>query len=108
MRAETGAAAILTTGYAPTGWLAFYLPTHPPIIQMNERERWLNEPVPPLEMFAGPLLYVTDVRNDKSAEMAAKFTRVEPLARIARRVNGYVMEEYAVYRVESLRGEPFN
>lgn len=108
LRRETGAAAILTTGYAPTGWLAFYLPTHPPVIQMNERARWLNEPEPPADIFAGPLLYVSDIRNDSAAEIARKFARVEPLKRIQRRVNGFVMEEYAVYRVETLRGRPFD
>ena len=108
LRAEAGASAILTTGYAPTSWLAFYLPTHPPVVQMNERFRWLNEPEPPADLFAHPLLYVSDVRNDSVAEIAKKFATVMPLARIQRRVNGFVMEEYAVYRVEGLNGAPFD
>jgi 4-amino-4-deoxy-L-arabinose transferase-like glycosyltransferase len=106
LRADNGAGAVLTTGYAATGWFAFYLPTHPPVIQVNERFRWLNESAPPARLFEGPLLYVSDVRNAQVAEIAKRFARVTPLARIPRRVNGYVMEEYEVYRVEGPRGEP--
>jgi hypothetical protein len=52
---------------APTGWLAFYLPSHPLVVQLNERYRWLNEPPPQPSLFDSPLLYVTELRNDQSA-----------------------------------------
>mgnify|MGYP003345811176 FL=1 len=105
---QTGAKAVLTTNYAPTGWLAFYLPSHTPVVQINERYRWLNEPEPDAALFDGPLLYVTNARNDLQNEVARKFMRVEPLARIPRRANGFTMEEYAVYLVEGLRGPLFD
>jgi hypothetical protein len=76
------------------------------VIQVNERFRWLNEPAPPAQLFLKPLLYVSDVRNDQASEIAKRFARVRPLARIPRRVNGFVMEEYEIYRVEGPRGDP--
>ncbi len=107
LRAQAHANGIVTTGYAPTAWLAFYLPTHPPVIQLNERFRWLNEPPPPAKLFDGPLLYVTEIRNDQSAVLKMRFAEVEPLAHIARYRNGAELEEFMVYRVAGLRGEPF-
>jgi 4-amino-4-deoxy-L-arabinose transferase-like glycosyltransferase len=107
LRAQAQANAILTTGYAPTAWLAFYLPTHPPVVQLNERFRWLNEPPPSTNLFEGPLLYVTELRNDQSAELRMRFAEVEPLALIGRYRNGAELDEYIVYRVAGLRGEPF-
>jgi len=97
----------VTTGYAPTAWLAFYLPAHPPVIQLNERFRWLNQPPPARSLFNGPLLYVTEIRNDQSAMLKARFAEVELLALIGRYRSGAELEEYRVYRVAGLRAEPF-
>jgi 4-amino-4-deoxy-L-arabinose transferase-like glycosyltransferase len=107
LRAQVHADAIVTTGYAPTAWLAFYLPTHPPVIQLNERFRWLNEPPPAASLFNGPLLYVTEIRNDQSAMLKMRFGEVELLALIGRYRSGAELEEYRVYRVADLRAEPF-
>jgi 4-amino-4-deoxy-L-arabinose transferase-like glycosyltransferase len=103
MRADT----ILTTNYALTGWLSFYMSTHPPIVQINERFRYMNEPSPAPSLFAGPMLYVTEMRNDQASLLAMRFARVTPLAHIARYRNGATIDEYAVYSVEGLKGEPF-
>jgi 4-amino-4-deoxy-L-arabinose transferase-like glycosyltransferase len=103
MRAET----ILTTSYALTAWLSFYMPTHPPIIQINERFRYGNEPSPARSLFTGSMLYVTEMRNDQASLLATRFARVTPLAHIARYRNGATIDEYAVYSVEGLKGEPF-
>jgi len=107
LRARTHAGAILTTGYALTGWLSFYLPGHPPVIQWNERMRYINEAPPPASLFDGPLLYVTEERNDEALLLSMHFAHVMPLAHIARYRNGATIDEYAVYSVEGLKGEPF-
>jgi len=106
LRERVRADAVLTTSYALTGWLSFYMPTHPPIIQINERFRYGNEPSPAPSLFTGPLLYVTEMRNDQSPLLAMRFARVTPLAHIARYRNGATIDEYAVYSVEGLKGEP--
>ena len=108
LRMQTQANAILTTSYALTGWLSFYMPSHPPVVQVNERFRYLNEPPPPPSLFVGPLLYVTLTRNDQSALLAERFLRVMPLAQIARSRNGATIDEYTIYSVEGLKGDPFD
>jgi 4-amino-4-deoxy-L-arabinose transferase-like glycosyltransferase len=106
LRAHSQAGAIVTTSYALTGWLTFYMPTHPPVIQLNERFRYINEPPPDAKLFAGPLLYVTEARNDQSALLAARFAEVKPLAQIARYRNGATIDEYRIYSVKGAKGEP--
>ena len=108
LRAQNHANGVLTTSYALTGWLSFYLPTHPPVVQLNERTRYLNEPPPPSGLFDGPLLYVTEMRNDQASLLSARFATVMPLAHIARYRNGATIDEYAVYRVEGPKGEPLD
>ena len=107
LKSQAGANVIVTTSYAVTGWLSFYLPRGTPVIQLNERTRWINEPPPDRELLSGPLLYVTERRNDQMAELRKKFADVVPLAHIARYRKGAVYDEYAVYRLDGLRGEPF-
>jgi hypothetical protein len=108
LRDRTRARAILTTGYALTGWLSFYLPSHSPVVQVNERFRYVNEPEPQRALFEGRLLYVTELRNDESALLAMRFADVMPLAHIARTRNGVTIDEYAVYSVSGLKGEPLD
>ena len=108
LRAQNNAKAILTTSYEMRGWLSFYLPTKPPVIQVNERFRWLNEPLPAADTFKGPLLYVTQIRNDQSEMLAKRFREVTPLAHIGRYRNGATFDEYRVYRVDGLTGDPLD
>ena len=108
LRAQSNANAIVTTSYELRGWLSFYLPTRPPVIQVNERFRWLNEPTPDAGLFQGPLLYVTQLRNDQSSVLAKRFREVTPLAHIGRYRNGATFDEYMVYRLDGLVGDPFD
>ena len=108
LRMQTGARAVVTTSYALTGWFSFYLPSHPPVVQLNERLRYLDEPEPDRSLFEGPLLYVTEVRNDQSASLAMRFAHVMPLGHIKRVRNGATIDEYAAYSVSGLQGKPFD
>jgi 4-amino-4-deoxy-L-arabinose transferase-like glycosyltransferase len=108
LRLQAHAGALLTTSYALTGWFSFYLPSHPPVVQVNERLRYLDEPKPDRSLFKGPMLYVTDIRNDQSAVLAMRFAQITPLAHLARIRNGITLDEYAVYSVMGLEGEPFD
>ena len=106
LRAQNNAGAVLTTSYELRGWLSFYLPSGAPVIQVNERFRWLNEPAPADDAFQGPLLYVTQIRNDQSEMLAERFREVTPLAHIGRYRNGATFDEYRVYRVEGPTADP--
>ena len=104
-RAQEHATAIVTTNYALTGWLSFYLPGHPPVIQLNERSRYLNEAPPDSRLFRGPLIYVSQVRNEKLDYLSRRFAHVAPLGRVLRTRNGAKIDEYAIYRLDGPTGE---
>jgi hypothetical protein len=101
IRAEFGAKAILTTGYAQTSWLSFYLPSRTAVVQINERDRWLAEPSLPDDLFEGPLLYVTEEWRDLSPLLVERFAVVELVGSLERQRRGVHIEEYAIYYVQN-------
>jgi len=103
LRRQTGAKGVVTTSYAQTGWLAFYMPSHPPVVQLTERDRWHQEPPPAPDLMAGPVLYVTESWRDLKETVAERFTRVTLLARISRLRGDAVVEDYLVYRADGGR-----
>jgi 4-amino-4-deoxy-L-arabinose transferase-like glycosyltransferase len=82
LRKRTGAPMVLTKDYGTAGWLAFYLPSRPPVEQIYERVRWINEPAPDPALFRGPMLFVLGrganigLRAHKTVERLATLTRV--------------------------------
>lgn len=103
LRRQTGAKGIVTTSYALTGWLAFYMPAHQPVIQLTEPDRWRQEPPPSGDLMAGPVLYVTESWRDLKETVAERFTRLTLLARISRLRGDAVVEDYLVYRADGGR-----
>ncbi len=103
-RQREHAAAVVTTNYALTGWLAFYLPGHPPVIQLNERSRYVNDAPPSPQLWRQPLIYVSQVRNEDSRELSRRFARVEPLGRVTRMRNGARIDEYAIFLLDGAKG----
>jgi 4-amino-4-deoxy-L-arabinose transferase-like glycosyltransferase len=108
LRTQQHAGAIVTTSYALAAWFSFYMPGHVPVVQLNERFRYLDQPQPARSVIEGPLLYVTEARNDQSAQLAQRFADITPVARIDRTRGGAIIDQYAVYRVEGLKGDPFD
>jgi hypothetical protein len=104
LQTQERATAIVTTNYALTGWLAFYMPGHLPVIQLNERLRYLNEVPPDPHLFRGPLIYVSQVRNEKIGYLSRRFAHVVPLAHVFRTRNGAQIDEYAIYRLDGPKG----
>ncbi len=104
LRLREGAGAVLTTSYAQTGWLSFYLPVKSPVIQFNERERWTAWDAPDV---AGPLLYVTEEWRDLHTDLSARFDSIAPIARITRSWHGRIVEIYVVYRISGAPGPLF-
>jgi 4-amino-4-deoxy-L-arabinose transferase-like glycosyltransferase len=108
LRARTGAGAVITTNYRIAGWLGFYLPSRAPVVQINERIRWVNSPEPDPELFHRPLLYVAEGSRNEVDLVRGLYSEVEELARLERVHHGYVLETYVVYRVARPKGDPFD
>jgi 4-amino-4-deoxy-L-arabinose transferase-like glycosyltransferase len=108
VRQRIGAPAVLTTSYALTGWLSFYLPTRPPVIQVTERIRWVNAPEPSAALFKGALLYVCKLPCDGAGLVRTRFAVVEPVTTLVRRWHGMELETYRLFRVADPRGDPLD
>jgi 4-amino-4-deoxy-L-arabinose transferase-like glycosyltransferase len=104
LQADNKAAAILTTDYESTAWMAFYLPGHPPVIQLNETYRYPDAPVPDAALLSRPLLYVAEPRLDKKDALVAHFARVQRIAQFDRLRRGVPIAHYVVYRVSGAHG----
>lgn len=104
IRKREHAAAIITTNYALTGWIAFFAPDRPPVIQLNEPLRWLAAPSPPSSLLVRPMLYVSEPWRDQSALLKRDFARVIPLSVLKRRRRGGVAERYRVYLLCGWKG----
>jgi 4-amino-4-deoxy-L-arabinose transferase-like glycosyltransferase len=102
LRIKAGAGIVLADNYRLAGWLPFYLPSHPPVEQINGRMRWVNEPAPDAKLFKGPMLFVCLGSCD--GELAAAFGSVERLATLPRQRRGVTIAPYSIYRVAAPRG----
>jgi len=104
--AQNHAETILTTDYASTAWLSFYLPSHPTIVQLNEEQRYPDAPSPDIARLSRPLLYVVETRLDRHDVVAAHFSKVMPIAHVDRLRHGVAIAHYAIYRIEGFHGAP--
>ncbi len=103
--AREHASAVVTTNYALTGWLAFYLDRRTPVIQLNERSRYLNEGSPDPQNLRGPLIYVSQERNEEVDYLSRRFTHVVPLEYVPRTRNGVVLDRYVIFRLDGPKAE---
>jgi 4-amino-4-deoxy-L-arabinose transferase-like glycosyltransferase len=106
IRQRAGARGVLTTNYGLTSWLSFYLPSHPPVVQVNERFRWDNEAAPDPDLFNGPLIYVCRSAVAEAAPIEERYKNVNEIAMLARQRAGIVIERYSIYAVEGVMAEP--
>ena len=104
LRQETGARAVLGTNYGTVGWLAFYLPSRPPVVQVNERIRWIDAPAPDPVLFDRPLLYVCKSPCPEPERVLSKFQRVGEPVTLPRIRRGVVIEKYSVWMLDGLNG----
>lgn len=100
--AVTHAAAILTTDYGSTAWLAFH--AHLPVVQIDEDDRWLAAPRADAGLLGRSLLYVVPRERDRRDLILAHFATVAALKPIDRMRGGVAVARYDVYRVGGLRG----
>jgi 4-amino-4-deoxy-L-arabinose transferase-like glycosyltransferase len=103
---QAGATYIATTSYGTTGHLAFYLDQRWPVLQLNDRIRYLHLPAPDSGMFTKPGIVVELTRRDPKAALSARFKDVEPLGSLTRNHQGIPLQTYVVYRVSNPIGDP--
>ena len=106
---EQKARAIVTTSYATTAWLAFYLKPTIPVVQANETFRWLAAPEAAPALAHGPLLYVTLAPKKPGAHralpaIASQFTQLHYLGGVDRRRHNVWIETYDIYSASGWDG----
>jgi 4-amino-4-deoxy-L-arabinose transferase-like glycosyltransferase len=90
---------IITSHYVLTSELNIYSRAPRPIIQYNERIRWLSFDAPPAEVFGQRGLYVVEAARDLSSELAPRYAEFKRIAAIDRSRDGRAITRYVVYLV---------
>jgi MFS family permease len=97
-RAE-GAPYVLTQGYALTSLMTYYGDPAIPIVQPEQRMRWIFEPQPAETQFAAPGLALGEPGRRFDLILKMRFHEVEPAGLLQRRQPGGGLEAYELYRV---------
>ena len=91
---------MLTCDYGLASWLAFYLPSHPPVEQINGRIRYVNSPEPDPALFRGPIMYVCIVDCADMPLVQRRFKKVELVAAMSADPPWRAdLQQYRVYRL---------
>ena len=107
-RMRLGARLVLSMNYGSTAWLSFYLPSHPPVEQINGRMRYVNAPEPDPALFDGTIMYVCIYVCQELPLIQKRFTTVEPGPVFARSRHGVPIAEYQVYKLSGPIGPPLD
>jgi 4-amino-4-deoxy-L-arabinose transferase-like glycosyltransferase len=97
-RAEN-AAYVLTQGYALASLMTYYGDPAIPLVQPEQRMRWIFEPQPPETLFAAPGLALGEPGRHFDLILKMRFREVEPAGLLQRRQAGGTLEAYELYRV---------
>lgn len=93
---------VLTSHYILTSELTVYSHSQRPVVQYNERIRWVSFPPPPSDVFDGNGLYVVEASKDRSDELAARFATFKRIGEIDRSRHGQPVMTYVVYLVSGV------
>jgi 4-amino-4-deoxy-L-arabinose transferase-like glycosyltransferase len=97
---KTGATWIATTDYRTYAMLRWYFNGRVPVIQVNERGRFLGFRDPGMDSIRGHTgLYVARVPDDANPLWATTTAVREPLERVERSWRGIVMDTYALEKL---------
>lgn len=107
-RGRLGAPVVLTTDYGLAAWLAFYMPSRPPVEQINGRMRYVNAPPPDPVLFSGAIMYVCWDKCGEVPALRKRFTTVDLVDHLTRTRNGILIENYYVYRLSDPIGPPLD
>src|SRR5262249_20075061 len=106
VRAATGACWIATSSYATTGQLAYALQDKMPVVQLDERQRYLHLPAVDDAVLACPALYVELDRRSSVPLLNERFRSVSFKETIVRSYQGTEIAAYPVYLVADPRRRP--
>lgn len=101
-RAE-GAGYLITQGYALKSLMTYYGDPSIPVVQPDQRIRWIFMPSPPETLFSAPGLAIAEAGRRFDLVLGMRFGEVKPAGTIERRRAGRPIETYELYRV----GAPF-
>ena len=104
--ARDHAAAIVTSNYVMTGWLAFYLDPKLPVIQVTEDYRWLSAPHADGRILAQPLLFVTQHPLSEQPTIADHFSTIKFERALTRTRNGLAVDKFYVFELTGFHGAP--
>ena len=91
------ASYILTSHYVLTSELSFYSSDAIPIIEYNERIRWLSFGDPPPSLFEQRGLYVVEADRDESSRLSPRFQEFERIGELSRKRGGKTIASYIIY-----------
>jgi 4-amino-4-deoxy-L-arabinose transferase-like glycosyltransferase len=100
------ASYILTTSYGLNGQLSFALDGELPILQYNDRIRYVMMPQPSPTLFQGTGLYVVEDHRDNADWLEPLFGSVELVDTVPRQVEGTLLETMRIYRLVDPHGLP--
>jgi 4-amino-4-deoxy-L-arabinose transferase-like glycosyltransferase len=97
---KTGATWIATSDYRTYAMMRWFFNGRVPVIQINERERFLGFHDPGMKLIDGHTgLYVARQPDDATPLWASTTAIREPLERVERRWRGVVMDTYALEKL---------
>jgi len=108
VRARLGAPLVLTTDYSVTGWLKFYLPSHPPVAQINGRMRYVDAPAPDPALFTGTIMYVCPYDCVEVERVRPRFAEIELVTILTRTRHGVPIDRWLIYRLSGPIGPPLD
>lgn len=103
---DSGARYIATTGYGLNAQLAFLLKDELPVIQLNERLRYVMIADPDPALFRETGLYITVERRDRSETLQETFGVIRKIASLPRAVDGTFLENLVVYEAADPSSSP--
>jgi len=98
--ARTGATWIATSDYRTYAMMRWFFRGRVPVVQINERARFIGFRDPGMDMIAGhPGLYVVRAPDNTGRVWAETTARLEPLGSVERSWRGTVMDTYALEKL---------
>jgi 4-amino-4-deoxy-L-arabinose transferase-like glycosyltransferase len=96
---DENATYVLTQGYALRSLMTYYGDPAIPVVQPEQRMRWIFEPKPPESLFAAPGLALGEPGRHFDLILRMRYRDVEPAGLLQRRQAGGTLEAYELYRV---------